>query len=264
MKFIRKHKPAFSMKHGKKKARKGAKTARMSGPVVAKINQIVNRRLETKYVSCTPENVIYHNSAIANGDQYRVLPYLIQDGSELGRIGDRVEPVSLTMKGQVSISPGSNTTRPLMVRILVLQLKNAHDWPTAQTNWAAGAFNSLLKYNFESAGTENQSFNGSSTDLYVPVNKDLFDVLGERFVKLNPHTSASAVEGAQINSLAKNFNMKIRTPAHLRYTNKGVQYPENFAPFISVGYSYMDGSQPDTVTQEIVVTAISHLYYKDA
>lgn len=220
---------------------------------------------ETKYITYTPINNVAHNSTITGGDFYRVLPHIAMGDASFQRVGDKVRPVSLAVRGHVAINRDRiDDTRAIMVRILILQLKQCHSYPQAQAYWPSN-YNNLLKQNDE-LGTENIPFSGNANELYLPVNREMFDVLGERFIKLSQiAASGTAVEAAPVNSIAKNFNIKIkRVPKTLMYSAAGQTEPTNFAPFMVFGYSYMDGHAPDTgAFTGLEVNAQAHLYYKD-
>lgn len=237
----------------------------VSRPLATAVKRIVDSRLETKFVTYAVENNVLHNSAMGVADWYRIIPQIPSGTGDNQRAGDRVAPSSLYVRGMIARADPALNNKAIMVRVLALQLKGEHYFQTSQSAWAGGAYSSLLKYNSETTtgAAEVQPFNGTQQDLYQPVNRDVYDVLGERFIKLDGHIPGS-VESAPVSSLAKNFNMKIRTPKVLRYGNSGNQLPENFAPFLTIGYAYMDGTAPDIVATQVVANAFAHLYYKDA
>lgn len=247
------------------KSARAARTPRISPSLASAVKKIANRSIETKFVTAVVEANVFHNSAIGTADWYRIIPQIPAGVGDNQRTGDRVSPTTLMLRGMVARADPALNNRPIMVRVLALQLKGERYFQTSQTAWAGGAYSSLLKYNTEllSGPAEVQPFTGLQQDLYQPVNREVFDVLGERFIKLDGHLAGS-VESSPVSTLAKNFNMKIKTPKVLRYGNTANQLPENFAPFLSVGYAYMDGSAPDVVATQVVVNAFAHLYYKDA
>lgn len=244
--------------------------ARLSAPMRAAVRRIVSRAQETKLCTALVENNVEHNSSVGVLDYYRVLPNLYQGVAEYQRIGDRVHPVSLTVRGTCAIDRTYvNGNRPICVRIMVLALKSARSWQMVQSQWPA-ATTRLLKMNDE-GGTENIAFSGSPNDLYYPVNRDLFQVLGERFIKLSALNlpgntpGVNSVEAAPLNTITRSFNIHVRgLPKTLSYGAASDTAPTNFAPFISVGYAYMDGTGPDLVTTQVIMNVQSHLRYKDA
>lgn len=250
-----------------------APVAKLSKPVAAAVKRIVKRKQETKYVTRLVENNIAHNSPIGSGDFARVFPVIPSGTADTQRIGDKISPVKCTLKGTVAISRSDTLAQrnsALMVRLVVLQLKATRKYPAAQTAWTNGMFNSLLKRNDDVTGTENVAFQGNQNELFYPINRDDFDVLGERFIKLSSLNAAgmstgNSVEAAPINAIAKNFNIRLKhVPATVRYDAGADNDPAAFAPFLAVGYAYMDGAGPDAADFRIICSAQSHLYYKDA
>lgn len=247
---------------------KKAQMAKLPKSVAKAVKNIVSKQVETKFVTYTPVNNVSHNSTITGGDFYRVLPHVFQGATEFQRNGDKIKPLSLTVKGHVAINRDRiDDTRAIMVRVLILQMKSAHNYSAAGPLWATSGtgYGALLKQNDES-GVENIPFSGNANELYLPVNRDMFDVLGERFIKLSQIAqSGTAVEAAPVNTIAKNFNIKIKhVPSTITYTAGGQTEPTNYAPFMCFGYSYMDGHPPDTgAFVGLEVNAQAHLYFKD-
>lgn len=237
--------------------------AKKSRPSLAKVvKKIIDRRAETKFVTTATQDNVLHNSSITGADCYRCIPIVNQGDGESQRIGDKIRPKALYVRGQLGVQDLEDN-KPLLIRVLVLQLKGSRYWPAAASQWTAGAFAALLKINGE-AGPENATYNGLPRDNFYPVNRDVFDVLGERFIKLNTQLSTS-VEAATPGTLAKTFNIKLKgVPKILHYGSDANQYPENFAPFLSVGFAYMDGTPAPVVDQPLCVQASAHLYYTDA
>lgn len=244
-----------------KKAR--AAPARVMKSVKKYVRSAIKRNTETKMVTSQVIGSVLFNSGIGAADQYRALPYVTQGPTDHNRIGDKIKPVGLYVRGQVSMIPTPPTNKPIMVRIAVLQLKSAHYWPQAQAGWASGAYAVLLKKNDES-GTENVAYTGAQDNNFLPINRDAFDVLGERFIKLEGQPEGS-VEAATPGTVSRTVNFKLRkVPKTLGYSGSANQYPENFSPFIVIGYTYMDGTIPDVAATNLIATMSTHLYFKDA
>lgn len=237
------------------------------------VKAIVKRNTETKYITRLVEDNVSHNSPISTADFYRVFPTIVAGTGEFNRIGDKINATSLTLKGNVAISRSDLITQrnsAIMVRILVLQLKGAKTYTSAPALWTtASYYQRLLKRNDDGGGGENVQFLGNQRDLFYPVNRDDYDVLGERFMKLTSLNSAgtgagSSIEAPPVNAIAKNFNIKVKCPSVIRYDAANQSDPTMYAPFLSIGYAYMDGAGPDAADTRIVVSAQSHLYYKDS
>lgn len=227
------------------------------------VRSIVNRTQETKYVTCPVEINVAHNSAMGQSDQFRVMPAVGPGTGDFQRVGDTIRPTGLWLRGVIAMN--TSTIKPLAVRILCLQFKGNKTWTAAQNAWSTNSdYKNLLKYNTETGSADNLEFTGNQQDLFMPVNREMFDVLGDRTLKLTGHLNNTATESAPHGTLSRSFAMKIRTPPVIRYSNSTTTEPQNFAPFFTVGYSYLDGTAPDTVTTAVIANVYAQLYYKDS
>lgn len=246
----------------KRSAPKVTKVARKAITSVAK--RVWRSNTETKFVTSQIWDAETFNSGIGTSDIYRVLPNVPQAVTEIGRVGDRLMPTGLYVKGTVAINRDAlvSNNKTLMVRLLVLRHKSENTIGGAVSAWSTGGdYASLLRTNTET-GVEFAPFSGFQRELMYPVNRERFEVLGERFIKLSAVDTPSVESGG--NMLAKTFNFKIRTPKSLHYNRATDIQPTNYAPFVCLGYAYMDGTIPDVTSLEIISSAQSHLYYKDA
>ena len=104
------------------------------------------------------------------------------------------------------------------------------------------------------------------------VNKDAITVYYDKVFYVQNPFSPAVLFGAQQNLLmpletCKFFNV------NLKLKNKTLKYdsaidsgltPTNFNPVMILGYCYLDGSSPDTVTTQISMSFDSYLDYEDA
>jgi len=191
------------------------------------------------------------------------MPLIQQISSGTGaqeRIGDRIKPKSLVLRGVVSFTPDTCTTsQNLYVRLLVLTQKNLK----VGSQIAAGDVDTahLLRPGY--AGADQQAFAGLTRNLYEPINKDLFHVYMDKVVKL----TASVVAGGgveQMPSYSARYYKKIRLPASLTYDDGNGNWANNFAPFFAMGYAYSDGSTDLPTYTRFINTCSSFLEYEDA
>lgn len=242
----------------------------------ARVKRIVGRLAETKYITRQIEKDVDHNSAIGPSDFYKVFPEISQGTSELQRIGDKLSPKSLYVRGTVALDRNYlDSNRPIQVRVLCLGLKSARTWPNALSTWTGAvpgsipAYSSLLKVNDEAGAIQNKPYNGDTQDNTYPINKDMFIVYASRLVTLYPQqqtvsATASSTSVESGNRITKNFMMKIKCPAVITYSDTNSNTPQNFAPFLSVGYQYLDGTGPDVLSTKVIMNVNSHLYFKDS
>lgn len=251
------------------KTRSRLRLGKRKGGAIALVNRLLRKEEEVKFVSNKVENNIAHNSAIGASDIYNVMPSLQRGDADNQRDGDKVRVKSLHLRGYVGVDRNySSDNRPIQVRIAVLQYKGIKRWNEAVNAWGIGDYQNLLRVNSGGGATTSKPYNGDQLDNFYPINRELFRVLGERFITLNPQQLAQggAAPPGSVESgymVAKKFNFKIKCPKTLQYL-QNASLPQNFAPFVSVGYMYLDGGNPDVVPTRIVVDSLSTMYFTDS
>lgn len=249
-----------------RKVRTGVKRrARVNRRVatVGVVKRLLKRNAETKYASSYVEANVLHNSAIGSGDITRLVPSIVQGTNDNQRVGDSIKPLSLTVKGIVSMNSNyCDTNQVLLVRVLMLSAKNAKSWSLISATSASIA-SGLLAPNFE-GGPLTQAFTGNTIELYQPVDTDMYNVHYDKVFRIAP-SSASLEDAGKEENPASFFRIwkKIKCPATLKYDD-GQAQPNNFAPFFCLGYAYADGQGADVVNTKIISNVISTLTYKDA
>lgn len=225
---------------------------------------MLSQRLENKIVGNLVENNVSHNSPIGPADCQAIVPEIVQLNTALGdtstmRVGDRITPKSLIVKGVISLRTDQlYINQPIMVRVLILAQKDIKRG--AQVNAGAVNTNSLLRPGLPGINSE-IPFAGNTLDLCVPVNKDLFRVYMDKTIKLSPPGSGS-VETAPGFAATYSYKFK-KLPTSLTF-NEGSDWANNFAPFMAIGYAYMDGTSPDILNTRVVHNCFSQLQFEDA
>lgn len=261
---------SFGMRRTLKKVKKPTKKAPKTRKALARlVSGVINRKLETKLATYKVENNIAHNSGIGPSDCYRICPALPNGDEMYQRLGDTVQPMRLVVNGYVAVDRNfSQDNRPIQVRVLALGMVQAKRWSTVQTAFAAN-YAHLLRYNDEGGTTVGQ-YTGSSQDNLYPINNREFRVYAQRLITIMPQqlSQGGAADPGSVESggrVVKHFRFTIPMPKTLKFEDEsGDNTPTNFAPFLSVGYQYLDGGSPDIINTRIVVNAVSHLTYKDA
>lgn len=233
------------------------------------VNKILNKKLETKLATYKVEDNVAHNSGIGPSDCYRICPALPNGDEMYQRLGDTVQPMKLVVNGYIAIDRNNAPdNRPLQVRVLALGMVQAKRFSTVQTTFATN-YAHLLRINSET-GTTVAQYTGNVQDNLYPINNREFRVYGQRLLDMTPNTleQAGAPAPGSVESghmVVRHFRFVIPTPKTLKFEDEsGDNTPTNFAPFLSVGYQYMDGGGPDIIQTRIIVNAVSHLTYKDA
>lgn len=232
------------------------------------VKQYIGRRTENKAVGNVVENDVAHNSSIGSADCEPIIAPIGQLDTTVGfssatqRIGDRITPKSLTVKGVISLEPSLlNTTQTLYARVLILAQKDIK----VGSQVLGGAVNTsaLLRPMFNTvAGNDQIPFSGNTENLLHPVNTDLFRVYYDRIHKICG-TGDGGIEENPARSYMWSYRFR-QLPASLTFDEGNGDYPNNFAPFVAIGYAYADGTPPDTVNTRLVSHVYSLLTFEDA
>jgi len=193
------------------------------------------------------------NGALSN--YYYLLPPISQSVTgEAGRkyntrIGNEVILQSIHLQGILNYAQSfSADTLPqnhkIMVRLLVMSQKRAGNFTTALSN-----ISNRMLVNGTNANENTGSFNGVALDSIRGINRDVFTVHYEKKLYLDAPVitpGATDVDLALVPSLIKFIDKKIyfggKSGLKLTFANSSATVPENFNPFICIGYSSVSTS----------------------
>lgn len=240
-------------------------------PVFKKaVQKIVSSMSEDKMAyHCPSESALVNfNSIISStGDYLQVIPNMTTGDEENQRQGDEITVKNLSVKGYLRFIPAVVASdvkfSQVGVRLMCLSLKKTSSWDLV--TGSATPLNSLLKRGGTTVG-----FSGQLSDLFNPVNTDLFTVHGNKVFYMTQNNNSFATNvgywSVDIKDQIKffNFNIKMKNKK-LKYdddTNSGL-LPTNSAPFLVVGYVYLNGNVPDTVVSNLGMYYQSVLRYED-
>lgn len=225
------------------------------------VKSVIARNTENKMIGWTTESDVTHNSPIGAADCVPLVQQIAPGVSAQQRVGDRIKPKALRLKGVVSFQPETiNTAQNIYVRILILAQKNIK----VGNDVAAGSVDTahLLRPGY--VGGDQQAFAGLTRNLYEPVNKDLFRVYLDKVVKLTCSVGGAAGTAQMpLYSARYSFRMK-KLPTFLTYDDGNGNWANNFAPFFCMGYAYSDGSVEPVITQRFINNCSTFLEYEDA
>lgn len=242
--------------YGKSSTKQKNRRVRAKVPVEAAVKQMVkrelDRRIEDKFSGGIVENSNAHNASISAADMYPVLPVVAPGTAYNQRTGDKIRPKSLIVDAAISFNDYGQgyAPEPMYVKVWILQHKGQRSYPLGSV-----PINSLLD-----AGAGSTSWDGSTMNSLFPVNKDEFQVLGQRTFTIMDHTAEEGVHES------KRIQIKVRgVPKTLTYDSAGApNYPTNFAPFMVVGWARSDGTTPLFTDVALKVTSWTRLTYEDA
>jgi len=223
------------------------------------VKQILAKKAENKVIGNNIEVAVQHNSGIAPADCLPIVPQITNGDDSFQRLGDRISPKSLRVKGVLSIAPADalGLQKDIYARVMILSQKNVK---TGAAVTAGGVDTShLLRPNLPALPQTN--FGGGTYDLNYPINTDLFRVYMDKVVKLTG-CAAEGVEQLTRYSTRWSYTFK-ELPASFTYDDGNGDWANNFAPFIAIGYAYCDGTAPDVATTRLVSHVFSSLTYED-
>lgn len=249
-------------------------SSKSSKSFAKKVKAIIHKDVETKQAFNNQFSQIQsYNSAInSSGDCAVLIPNIANGTTDNARIGDQIRAQKLTIKGHlITRFTGSTGTTyyqncRIGVRMFIVQPKSflsINNITSNATTWQS----TLLK-----KGGTTSGFTGVISDLYAPVNTDAITCYYDKvFYVQNPYSNA--VFGSTMSNLLMPTGTCKFFSKTLKLRNKLLKYdatidsgltPVAFNSVLIMGYCYLDGSSPDTVTTNLAMSYVSTLDYEDA
>lgn len=230
------------------------------------VHRIVNRGVEVKHVGQNVVDARFNSTISAATECYRIVPDVTEGVAGHQRIGDKIRPKYLVVKGKLMYDVGIAGTEipPSTCRLMIVSQK---DIKASQQITSLADVNHLLKDNI---GTDvARAYAGTNFDNLAPINKELFTVHMDKKVKMRAQferalgTPTDPILG-YATQRAYYFTAKIKCPAALTFDDTNGNTPNNFAPFFCMGSVTDDNSGPWTANTPYRVTVQSELYFTDA
>lgn len=249
----------------KRFVRSVARKAYGSGGLSQLVRRIANRGTEVKHVGQNVVNAAFNSTISAASEAYPIMPDVTEGTDGHQRIGDKVRPKYLIVKGKLMYDQEVQGTYipPSTVRLLILSQKNVKT--TLQVKAGAVDVDHLLKDNI---GTDvARAYMSTPFDNLAPINKDLFTVHMDRKVKMRAQIEKQLGDNNTVLGYATQrtvtFTAKIRCPASLTFDDGNINTPNNFAPFFCMGGVNDDNTTAWTVNTPYRVVIQSELYFTD-
>jgi len=216
------------------------------------------RASENKTVGYNVESNVVHNGPISDAD---VVPILgsIQSGTESNqRIGDRVKPKSLRVRGVIGLNPDYNpNNKPMIVTVMLLACK---DKKTNALVAAGAGLADLLKPNIN--GSEQVPWDGSTLRATYDINTEKFRVHMAKQFRIAPGSLAGGTREFDFVKWTHRFKSS-KMPASLTWDEGTGDDCNNFAPFLVIGWCYTDGTATD-VQPRLISNCSSEFTFEDA
>jgi len=263
---------AKALKTKKVKVTKTVKPAKMSDPlkagVLAVVRRMISRKAENKLAGSLVELDVTHNSAIGSADCQPILREIKPLDSAAGntscqRIGDRITPKSLTVKGILSVNPeqGTNDLGDFYARIIIASQKDIKVGSVVDGGGVDAA--SMFRPGLDGVGLDQVQFTGLTQNLLYPVNRDKFRVYYDKVVKFQMTKSLSQDTWSNYSHRWSYTFKEKDLPASLTFDEGNGNWANNFAPFVAIGYAYSDGKSPDTIQLKLISNTFSQLVFED-
>lgn len=241
----------------------------LSVPTAVAVNQIVKRQIarksENKMRGKLLEDAVLHNSAMGLGDVKSILPTISTGTLSYQRIGDKITPKGLTVKGVLSMSGETPNNKPILVRVLIMAMKSLR--ATKDIDAGLVQTQNFLRPNIQPAANDQVPYQGLTQNILQPINTELYRVYYDRTFLLAPSVNPDAgTDGVEQNpAIVRRWGYRFRKlPTGLTFDELSQDFPNNFAPFFCIGYAFADGTQPDQVQTRLVSSTQSYLTYEDA
>lgn len=216
---------------------------------VSLVKKMIHRNMENKF-NGTSYAVEFNGVITSSGDAYGLLPPISTGTSDNARIGNRITPRGLLVTCSVYCTSDQSTPPQtvLLPRIFVLKSKAISYQPNL-TGWN---YLKLLDH-----GQGEHAFDGTLMSYRSPVNTDAFTVVKD----IKTQLCMGSVE--QNPNYIKHFKFWVPCPKVLEY-NDGDTFPQNFAPFLCLGFATGDGGVPTDGYLGVSMDWTTTLYYEDA
>lgn len=224
------------------------------------VKRVVRSQEETKTVKIDG-TVRSLDAAIVAGtpNSIKLFPSIPLGSQANQRIGTKIEPRGLYVKGVISMSTASS--KVFLVRIMMVQNRNKNPPTTMPVS-------SLLKSNTTGAGvgTLNVSYDGSQIRHLFPVNKDAYMVYYDKTVKIcskSYYLNAANTDTQQTSPNASVvFGARIPCPETLAIDD-ATGLANGFDPYLLIGFCDADGNG-GVPTEHLNLVHTSTLYFADA
>jgi len=252
--------------------KKAITKARRSNFVKA-VKSVISSQSENKmaYYSQATSLTMFNSGINSSGDMLQVIPNIARGTADHERVGDQISAKWCSIKGYLKLNindvTDSTTLPSVFVRMFLVTPKYRLNYGDAVTS--TSPLSGLLK-----KGGTTSGFTGLISDMYAPVNTDLFTLHSERKFYMSQNYIGTPVGTIQnsnpVSSDIKNtvkffsLNWKCRNKSLKYDANVGSSIqPVNASPILLIGYCYLDGSTADTVSTNLGVNYTVNFSYED-
>lgn len=232
---------------------------------------VVQSRNESKQAWTTLAPTDFNSGIGAQADALRIIPNIAQGTDDNNRIGDQINPQSLTIRGIVQMLPQGvgqgDGARKIAARLMIVTPKAYQTWASAYANATT-----WMPYLLKKGGTQT-SFSGAIDDLYAPINTDAITCHYNKVFYFNQSAIISGTTSVTLavdqSHLVRFFKktFKFGKTRKFKYDDNvdtGLTPSSAGAYVMLLGYCFVDGTAPDTLSTRVRLQFDSILNYEDA
>lgn len=235
-----------------------------------KVLSVIRQQSETKQAFTNMASTDFNSGISGLGDALRIIPNIAQGVDGHQRIGDVIRPQSLNLRMILQMLPqGNNQSQSvckIAARVMIVTPKSFPTWASASANTATWMPQILKK------GGTITGFTGDLSDLYAPTNVDVITTHYNRVFYFNQpwFTSGTSTNAAVDSSHLVRFvnkTIKFGSSKQFKYDANvdGGLTPSNGNAYVMlIGYCFVDGTSPDTLSVRIRAQYDCTLNYEDA
>lgn len=233
---------------------------------VKAVKAIIHKQTESKMASLSYPLTYFNSDALSQADVIKVLPDIVQGTDNAQRIGDDVTSQKLTLKGHFLLAriTGAGQSR-IGVRMIVCCPKRYPIYTDAYGQFGNWINSVLMK------GTTEIGLNGTIESLYLPINTNSITCYYDKVTYITqpyqlPITNATSTsDNEDLTNSCKFFSKTITLKKKLKYDNVSpTNQPTNWSPVLLCSYVKLDGSTPDSLNTNLLMSFVSTLQYEDA
>ena len=226
-----------------------------------RVKAVISKQAEHKIISYDTGLVPYNSGINAQTDVIQIIPSNVQGLDSGDRIGNELTLKNFNIKGHYILSTANNTLSSscrIGVRMMVLESKRYKSYYDANIQFV-NHLPDMIKN-----GDISRPFTGLISDLYLPLNREVYNVLYDKVHYITMEVLVTSIGSTNIQDTVRLFNINLKcNNKKLRYEDSLSNFPQNWAPFMAIGYAKMDGTAPDVAVNGLSMQNVSTMKYID-
>jgi len=244
---------------------KRKRVTRPKGDFKKKVFSVIHSQVETKEQIYENAYTVYNSPIDVVTDVNRIVPLIQQGVDANNRIGSQIMVQSFNIKGHIILNQTYTTASAsrIAVRMMIVTPKRYQHTTDAIAN-----FSTWLPKLLKIGGSE-RAFSGNIQDLYAPINSDLvvkhYDKIHYMTMPaITSYTNVGVTSVSYPTNSTKFFNINLKCKNKKLTYDEVSNYPFGYGPVMLMGYAHLDGSAPDLINTQVIVSATSIMKYEDA